>query len=191
MSVARKIKSSYILSDRPSRGDTDLVFFLIKDNTARVLVPDENGVLIDAGVGKSAYEIAVENGFIGTEEEWLNSLSSSAIVATEIIATEPIAQYDAVTADGKVADSRVLAQRGKVIGIATATINTGFSGIVEVEGEVSNSGWSWGIGDRLYINQNQLSNIAPVPGTSVWSQEIGVAVKPDTIVINIKQSFLL
>ena len=25
--------------------------------------------------GKSAYDIAVENGFIGTEEEWLNSLS--------------------------------------------------------------------------------------------------------------------
>lgn len=25
--------------------------------------------------GKSAYDIAVKNGFIGTEEEWLNSLS--------------------------------------------------------------------------------------------------------------------
>ena len=27
--------------------------------------------------GKSAYDIAVENGFIGTEEEWLNSLCPS------------------------------------------------------------------------------------------------------------------
>lgn len=27
--------------------------------------------------GKSAYDIAVENGFVGTEEEWLNSLKGS------------------------------------------------------------------------------------------------------------------
>ena len=26
------------------------------------------------GAGKSAYEIAVENGFVGTEQEWLKSL---------------------------------------------------------------------------------------------------------------------
>ena len=38
-----------------------------------------NEVLSGAGAlqGKSAYEIAVENGFIGTEEEWLNSLAGS------------------------------------------------------------------------------------------------------------------
>ena len=28
--------------------------------------------------GKSAYEIAVENGFIGTEKEWLESLKGDA-----------------------------------------------------------------------------------------------------------------
>ena len=37
-----------------------------------------------AGIGalqsKSAYDIAVENGFIGTEEEWLNSLKGSSPV---------------------------------------------------------------------------------------------------------------
>ena len=32
---------------------------------------------IGALQGKSAYDIAVENGFIGTEEEWLNSLKGS------------------------------------------------------------------------------------------------------------------
>ena len=29
--------------------------------------------------GKSAYEIAVQHGFIGTEEEWLNSLAGDDI----------------------------------------------------------------------------------------------------------------
>ena len=28
-------------------------------------------------VGSSAYEVAVENGFVGTEEDWLNSLTGS------------------------------------------------------------------------------------------------------------------
>ena len=33
---------------------------------------DENAG--EGAPGKSAYEIAVENGFVGTEEEWLGSL---------------------------------------------------------------------------------------------------------------------
>lgn len=33
---------------------------------------DENAG--EGAPGKSAYEIAVENGFVGTEEEWLESL---------------------------------------------------------------------------------------------------------------------
>lgn len=33
--------------------------------------------------GKSAYEIAVENGFIGTEEEWLESLHGNDYIITE------------------------------------------------------------------------------------------------------------
>ena len=39
-----------------------------------------NGVGID---GKSAYEIAVDNGFVGTEEEWLASLEGSALASAE------------------------------------------------------------------------------------------------------------
>lgn len=48
--------TSYILSKR-----------YIKD------ILDGSGAL----KGKSAYEIALENGFIGSEEEWLNSLVGS------------------------------------------------------------------------------------------------------------------
>jgi len=34
--------------------------------------------------GLSAYEIAVEHGFVGTEEEWLESLKASAVVEFRI-----------------------------------------------------------------------------------------------------------
>ena len=48
------------------------------DVTNKILSTDENGnvVLKNSSVtaGKSAYEIAVDNGFVGTETEWLESL---------------------------------------------------------------------------------------------------------------------
>ena len=44
-----------------------------------------DNILTGAGTlqGKSAYDIAVENGFVGTEEEWLNSLVGSSPVIGE------------------------------------------------------------------------------------------------------------
>lgn len=36
-----------------------------------------NGQLAEIGKGKSAYEIAVDEGYSGTQEEWLESLKGS------------------------------------------------------------------------------------------------------------------
>ena len=48
------------------------------DVTNKVLSTDENGNVVlknsSETAGKSAYEIAVDNGFVGTETEWLESL---------------------------------------------------------------------------------------------------------------------
>lgn len=43
-------------------------------------IRDENGKVIEIPSlqGLSAYEIAVKNGFVGTEEEWLESLKATA-----------------------------------------------------------------------------------------------------------------
>lgn len=43
---------------------------------------DPNGKETDLR-GKSAYEVAVDNGFVGTEQEWLESLRGPAYVLTE------------------------------------------------------------------------------------------------------------
>ena len=66
----------------------------VDQKTRRLIITLTNGVKIDAGIvkpedgkgavvfggsgsnGKSAYELAVDNGFVGTEDEWLDSLSS-------------------------------------------------------------------------------------------------------------------
>lgn len=51
------------------------------DVTNKVLSTDENGNVVlknsSGTAGKSAYEIAVDNGFVGTETEWLESLKGS------------------------------------------------------------------------------------------------------------------
>ena len=38
-----------------------------------------NPVPINGVNGKSAYEIAVDNGFVGTEQEWLDGLKTDAL----------------------------------------------------------------------------------------------------------------
>ena len=45
------------------------------DGTANAINNTIEGVLSNLGFeGKSAYEVACDNGFVGTEEEWLKSL---------------------------------------------------------------------------------------------------------------------
>lgn len=49
------------------------------------------GVVLKGDTGDSAYEIAVQNGFVGTKEEWLESLKGEAIKAAAY--TEQALQY--------------------------------------------------------------------------------------------------
>lgn len=48
----------------------------IRDNNGNVTV-------IPALEGRSAYQIAISNGFIGTEKEWLNSLGHTSLIGTQ------------------------------------------------------------------------------------------------------------
>lgn len=52
------------------------------------LIAQESGGSVPGPAGKSAYEIAVDNGFEGTQKEWLDSLK--AIADFEYITQEDI-----------------------------------------------------------------------------------------------------
>jgi hypothetical protein len=57
---------------------TDTILIDIIDDTQTILV--EVSEIGQQGFnGKSAYEIAVQNGFLGTEQQWINGLGSSKI----------------------------------------------------------------------------------------------------------------
>ena len=74
----------------------DEKFATKKDIEAISLTPGEQGPAgkdgRDGAAGKSAYDIAVKNGFAGTEKEWLESLKGEAGTAAEPVDTSKFAQ---------------------------------------------------------------------------------------------------
>lgn len=74
----------------------------------------ECGVLPPAPPGKSAYEVAVDNGFVGSEKRWLNSLTIEQ--ENEIARLEArIVDAEKVTKDAKYAASREVGVSGNKI----------------------------------------------------------------------------
>jgi hypothetical protein len=108
-----------------------------------------------------------------------------------IEANEDIAAYQAVTSEGKVANSNNLMHRGRVTGIASEAISNGFAGPVKTMGIIVNNDWSWTGGEKIFLVGTTLSNVAPDTSNSVWSQQIGLAILSNTILITIKECFLL
>jgi len=87
--------------DVPTRGITRFSFELPSNTTvdlaALAPVPTADGTFYVSGPrGKSAYEVALDNGFVGTEGEWLASLEadSNAELTTHINAATPHPAYD-------------------------------------------------------------------------------------------------
>lgn len=105
-----------------------------------------------------------------------------------ITATESIPAFSAVTSTGKVANGGNTAFYGKVIGIALVAIANGFSGSVAEAGEVTNPAWTWSAGDLIFINGGVLSSVAPSTG---WSQAVGTAKSPITIIVDLSPPILL
>lgn len=69
-------------------------FVVVEENTFEVLETAEQGPIGPAGLnGKSAYEIAVANGFVGTEQEWLIALGNGGTPNWDSIINKPNLSY--------------------------------------------------------------------------------------------------
>lgn len=53
---------------------SELPYFMNENGVEALVQAMINDAVLEGVPGKSAYEIAVDNGFVGTEEEWLESL---------------------------------------------------------------------------------------------------------------------
>lgn len=72
------------------------------------------GVNVRGTDGKSAYEIAVEHGFAGTEEEWLDSLRATVTInSTETGQAGTAADVEDMDEDPRKADLRFTIPQGK------------------------------------------------------------------------------
>jgi hypothetical protein len=108
--------------------------------------------------------------------------------AVEVVATEDLAAYVAVTATGALANSANLAHFGRVIGITSNAISSGFSGLLRDSGEVTNTGWSWTAGTKLFLNGTVLSSTPPTTG---FSQLIAIARNSHTVFVQLEPPILL
>jgi hypothetical protein len=88
----------------------------------------------------------------------------------------------AVTPSG-LADKDDLDDADRVIGISIG------GGQVVSAGEIAVSGWSWNIGDRLFVGQD--GELTDVPPTSGFQQQVAVATGPTSAIVLIRQAIVL
>ncbi len=118
-----------------------------------------------------------------------SAFAPSAAVEVSIVATENLSAFGPVTSQGKKADSaNPSASFGRVIGLATTAITSGFSGQVIEAGEITNPAWAWTIGDPIFLSGTGLSSTPPVTG---FVQQIGTAKGLATMVVDLSDPVLL
>lgn len=107
---------------------------------------------------------------------------------SHVLAAVNLAAFDPVTINGNKADSTLLSPYGRVFGIVTTAVSTGFIGTVIIAGEITNGGWSWSPNDKIFLNGTALSTTPP---TSGFAQKVAVAKTATTIVIELGPPVLL
>lgn len=117
---------------------------------------------------------------------WNSGSGGSSTIS--FLAAADIDAYLLVTSTGVRASSATSAHRGKVIGITTAAVVSGFMGTVTGFGTITNALWAWTIGDKIYLNGTSLSTTAPSSG---FIQYVGTATASDTIDVNLGEPILL
>jgi len=111
--------------------------------------------------------------------------------AITVTAGEDLTQARAVAiqgGEGFRADSSTLAHAGTVVGIAATFIGSGGSGGIQVSGEFTFVGWSWGDGPIYLGLDGVLTQTAPTTGFLI---QMGRPLSPTSMVIEVQQSIIL
>ncbi len=106
----------------------------------------------------------------------------------QVIASVDIPAFSAVNSDGTICDTSIVGKRNWFVGLSTASALTGFNVTIQQVGIISNSAWSWNIGDVIFLNGTTISNTPAVTG---FVQKIGKAITPTKIEISISQAILI
>ena len=162
--------------------------------------------------GDSAYEVAVANGCVGTEVEWLDSLvgaqgvqglpgdtgpagatgpAGGATVVT--VGASPLSGHTAVAmdADGLLiyADCTNPAHIGSVQGVIANAYGAGDPAVVQTDFALTQAGWTFATGPVFVGAFGALVQVLPVG--AVFAQVIGYALAPTRIRIDVQPPIVL
>ncbi len=110
------------------------------------------------------------------------------IDTADIATTMDIPALSLITVNGQVANSANLAHFNRVVGIVMTTVLFGFIATAVVEGEVTDSSWTWTPSYKLFLNGTTLSATPPGSG---FSQLIAITRSAQTIFIRLQPPILL
>lgn len=135
--------------------------------------------------GKSAYQIAVDNGFVGTEQEWLISLHGTSTSSVILIADVDLGGNRVVIATATGCDyaSNLNATHiNRVIGITAGAVSLGAQVEIKTSGELDGfAGLT--ASQPIYLADNgTVTQVAPSTG---FILRLGVAVSGTKMVINL------
>jgi hypothetical protein len=144
-------------------------------------------ILLSDLEGASAYEIAVANGFVGTEQQWLDSLrASSGYNSLILTAAENISALKIVRSANGQAALHNLTSTNEPIGMSVTAALTGDPVTVATSGVIIDDNWTIVPGTRYYAQPN--GAISSTPATTGKSQLIGVGLQNNSLLLNIQQA---
>lgn len=146
-----------------------------------------NPVLALAEIGFETDTNQIKIGDGVTNWNSLAYFASVGVIFSFVVAGN-IPAFAAVTSTGLAANSATTAHFGKVIGVTLAAIASGFSGLVQVAGQLTNPAWAWSTGDLIFLNGASLSSSPPGTG---FVQPLGTAKSATTIILEIGTPILL
>lgn len=138
--------------------------------------------------GPSAYDVAVAQGFTGTEADWLASLQAGSVTAVAAVALSGHRTV-LLDTDGKLAYPSLSAadDGGQIIGITVGATAQGSTAVIRTEGLVTEPSWSWSRGP-VFAGDNGV--LTQMPPDGAWVRQIGVASSPTSIFINLQPVIL-
>jgi len=109
-------------------------------------------------------------------------------IEPSIIYKENIDAFKPITANGYQANSNNLAHVNKIIGFTLEQQNENFTGKIRTNGEIYNENWNFQKGDKIFLNNNDISTIPPITG---FIQQLGVFKDEKTFLIQIKPAIII
>lgn len=146
--------------------------------------------LVTGPAGSSAYDIAVANGFQGTQDEWLASIMGDATVYTFTAAENISSGAPVIVEDNLVYkfNSSIIQHAGRLYGFATTAATVGTSIAIRSSGIMTDSGYSFVVDQPLYAGEEEVTQTPPTQGIS---QLIGVVIDHNSFRINISSPIIL